>query len=353
MQRAEVMLLRRRRLESQRLAGQPATRGDALDPVAAASGMLAVQAQDFAAAKWALGVRSPRSTVADIDAAFDSGALVRSWPFRGTLHVVAAEELGWMLALTSARTVRSAATRQRQLGLDEAVFARASDVTRSILRGGVRLTRDELYAELELAGIDTARQRGSNLLWYLSHIGLVCLGPTAGTGQSVVLTSEWIRQPRELSRAEALTELAVRYFETHGPATARDLLWWSNILVPEATSAIEGARDRLAETVIDGSRYFSSATRPLDPDVESGAARRPSTLLLPGFDEYLLGYRDRTAQLAEEHSPAVVPGSNGIFLPMLVSQGKIVGTWQRQTRRSIVDVHVTPFAPLSGSNTFA
>jgi hypothetical protein len=320
-----------RRLRAARLVSQRLLHSDANSPVQVATSMLAVQAQDFAAGKWALGVRSPASTVADVDAAFDSGALVRSWPFRGTLHIVAAEDLGWMLALTSARTIRGATTRHRRLGLTDDVFRRAAEVADASLRGGVRLTRDELFHQLETAGVDTAQQRGGNLLWYLSHIGLVCLGPLSKAAQTVVLSREWIRQPRELSRHESLVELALRYFEGHGPATKNDLLAWSKILVPEATEAIDGARDRLTEIVIDGTSYYMPSARSAE---DASAVPHPRSHLV----------------LATKHSSRVVPGSNGLFLPLVVSNGQVVGTWRRSVRRGSVDTELAPFDPMPPTN---
>jgi hypothetical protein len=229
------------------------------------------------------------------------------------------------------------------------VFRRAAEVADASLRGGVRLTRDELFHQLETAGVDTAQQRGGNLLWYLSHIGLVCLGPLSKAAQTVVLSREWIRQPRELSRHESLVELALRYFEGHGPATKNDLLAWSKILVPEATEAIDGARDRLTEIVIDGTSYYMPSARSAE-DASAVPHPRSHLVLLPSFDEYLLGYRDRTAVLATKHSSRVVPGSNGLFLPLVVSNGQVVGTWRRSVRRGSVDTELAPFDPMPPTN---
>jgi hypothetical protein len=306
--------------------------------------MLATQAQDLSSAQWALAVRSPGSGVADVERAFDEGTIVRSWPFRGTLHVTAAADLGWMLSLTSDRIIRSATARHAALGLDEAVFARAADVARGVLRGGARLSRSDLFAELEASGVATDHQRGGHIIWYLAHTGLICFGPMGASGQSVVLTDEWIPHARRLSPDEAVTELAVRYFTSHGPATLRDLLKWSQVLVPQARRGIEGAGDRLRQVVVDDVVYYLGAD---EPD-ESPA---PAVLLLPGFDEYLLGYRDRDAVLAPEHSARVAPGENGIFLPMVVSNGQIVATWRRTVRGRTLDIAATAFAPMSATTT--
>lgn len=323
-----------------RLAAQQLSGSTLATPADAATAMLALQAQDLSSAQWALAVRSPSSTLVDVDRAFDTGAIVRSWPFRGTLHVTPAVDLGWMLELTRDRIVRGAATRHAGLGLDKSVFARAADIVRGVLRGGARLSRADLFAELDASGVATDHQRGGHLLWYLAHTGLICFGPMRGSGQAVVLTDEWIPEPRLLSRDEALTELAVRYFTSHGPATARDLLWWSKILVPEARRGIEGAGDRLRQIVIDDTVYYLGAE-------QTEARHAPPVLLLPGFDEYLLGYADRDAVLPPQHSERVVPGANGIFLPMVVVNGQVVATWRRTIRRGAVEMVATAFEPMA------
>lgn len=335
MRRTDRALIANLRLAAQHLAGSTLA-----GPSMVAVAMLALQAQDLSSAQWALGVRSPSSTLADVDRAFDAGTIVRSWPFRGTLHVTPAVDLGWMLELTRDRIVRGATARHAALGLDQAVFARAGDVVRGVLGGGGALSRAELFAELDASGVGTDRQRGGHLLWYLAHAGLICFGPMQRSGQAVVLTDEWIPHPRRLSPDEALAELAVRYFTSHGPATVRDLLWWSKILVPEARRGIDAAGDRLERLVVDDTVYYLGA--------EHAEARpAPAVLLLPGFDEYLLGYGDRDAILDEQHRERVVPGANGIFLPMVVANGQVVATWKRTIRRTRVDIVATAFEPMA------
>ncbi|KQR24621.1 hypothetical protein ASF79_05535 [Agreia sp. Leaf335] len=334
----------RARIANLRLVSQHLAASTFSSPAEVAFSMLAMQAQDLSSAQWALAVRSPGSTIADVDHAFTEGSIVRSWPFRGTLHVTPAADLGWMLALTRDRTLRGAKTRHAGLGLDEQTFSRAAGVVRNSLQGGGRLSRAALLAELDAAGVATDHQRGGHIIWYLAHAGLICFGPMGASGQAVVLTDEWVTEPRQLSTDEALAELAVRYFTSHGPATLRDLLWWSKVLVPEARRGIEGAGDRLRRLAVDGTTYYLSADQADEPVA-------PGLVLLPGFDEYLLGYENRDAVLAREHSARVVPGSNGIFLPMVVSNGQVVGTWRRTIRRASVDIAASTFAPTTSTVT--
>jgi hypothetical protein len=354
----------RRRIATLRLDAQllgdarlPAGAGPAADAKPTSPGetvrhLLAVQAQDFAGAKWSVGVRTPGSTDAGIEAALAAGEIVRSWPMRGTLHFVAADDLGWMLSLTSARTIQSAAGRHRQLELTEAELQRAREVALGEMAGGGVLTRDELLAIFVAAGIPVDGQRGIHIVQRLALWGVLVFGPlrtgTSGKAnqQTFVLLDEWVRSPRTLERDEALGEFALRYFTGHGAATVRDFAWWSSLTLTDARAGLAVARDRLDEVVSDGASYFLAR----DAGAAASEARQaPQTgvLALAGFDEYLLGYRDRRAALSPEHFELIVPGKNGLFLPTIVVDGEVVGTWRRTITAKGVVVEPRPFAPLT------
>jgi len=168
-----------------------------IDPVATGTvtetvrHLLATQAQDFGNALWAVGVRTKGSTRSDVLAALERGEIVRSLPMRGTLHFVAAEDLRWMLALTSARTLQGAKTRFENLGLDRATLERAAAITQRELSGGA-MSRDEFMRLLRSNGISPEGQRGYHVIFYLSQLSLVCWGPPSGTQQALVLVDDWI-----------------------------------------------------------------------------------------------------------------------------------------------------------------
>lgn len=313
----------RLRLASQRISG---------DGTASATPsvrhLLALQAQDFAAACWAVGLRTRGSRLSDVISALDDGEIVRSWPMRGTLHMVAAEDLGWILSLTSARMLASTVTRRRQLELDEQTLSRARDLVIGALGGGRRLGRSELMTLFEASGITTGGQRGYHLLWYLAQTGLVCWGPTHRNQQAMVLLDEWVASPRRLEPDEALREFVLRYFSGHGPATLKDFAWWSKTTVADATKGLALAADELSELVVDGTSYWMArAEADTTPSKVPGGKR--SVYALPGFDEYLLGYQDRSLVLADEFAPRIVPGNNGVFQATIVAGGRVVGTWRR------------------------
>ncbi len=332
----------RRRLTALRLASQRIDGGAASTAGEVVRWMLAIQAQDLPGAKWSVGLRQRGSTEAAVDAACDSGAVVRSWPMRGTLHFVLGEDVGWMLALTVPRAMGFVTSRRASLGITGADLERSREIAVGSLAGGRRLTRDALLAAIAAGGVGTAGQRGYHLLWYLAQTGTLVLGPAAGRQQTFVLLDEWVPAPRRLERDEALGELAFRYFRSHGPATVRDLARWSGLLMTDVRRGLAVCGDRLTTLELGGVTYHLA---PATLEATPAAAR---VLLLPGFDEYLLGYGDRTAALAPEHSAAVVPGSNGMFKPTIVADGEVVGTWRRTVRAREVVVEPVPFGPLPG-----
>lgn len=312
--------LRAERLRSHRLSA-PAT-----TVLAAARHMGAVQSQEFWGGRWALAVRS-RGVVGlrDVDGAFDRGRLVRSWTQRGTIHICAAEDLGWMLRLTAERQRRLAAGRLRQLGLDDEVLCEAERVVRGALRGGDRLDRAAVAQVWEAAGIDTAGQRGIHVLQVLSWRGVLCHGPVVRRAagitreQYLVLCEDWITDAA--APADPVTELFVRFIDGHGPATAGDFAWWSGLPVTACRAAAEAAGDRVR--VIDGEHdpLYVSRGR---PRVQADA---PSVVALPAFDEYYLPYLDRGRVCAVPHQSLVGPGANGMVSPLILADGVVAGRW--------------------------
>jgi hypothetical protein len=305
----------------------------------------AIQAQDYLQSLWALGLRLRSATVADIEQAILEGEIVRTWPMRGTLHFVPPEDAKWMLKLSASRMLDKDGRRLKQLGLTEEIIERCKGLFYDALKGNKRLSRPEMMRLLEEAGIATENQRGYHILWYVSQCGLICQGPMQDKQQSFVLLDEWVPNSRNLSQEESLAELARRYFVSHGPATVHDFAWWAGLTVTEARSGLEAAMPELISEKIDGKEYWTTGDTP--GPIEHG---KSSVHLLPGFDEYLIGYKDRTAVLTVEDAPRVVPGKNGIFLPTIVVGGRIVGTWKRKLKKNSIDITLSPFTHLGESD---
>jgi hypothetical protein len=326
---------------SHRLQQQQIARQSFEHPGRLVSWLGAVQAQDFAGAKWSLGLRLPGRTDADIEQAIADKSVVRTWPMRGTLHFVAAADVRWMLQLLTPRVVAGSKSRLQGLGLDEAAVSRSYKAMTQALQGGRQVMRKEVMAVLERAGISTAGQRGYHLLWRAAQAGLICQGCMNGKQQTFTLLDEWVPPSRALTRDEALAEIARRYFTSHGPATLQDFLWWTGLAAVDARAGIEMAKSQLIQETVAGKACWMSPTIPTARD------RSPTAYLLPGFDEYLLGYRDRSAVLAARHAPRIAPGANGVFNPTIVIDGQVAGTWKRTFKKSTVTIALSPFASLT------
>ena len=318
------------RLAAQRIL--PTSTSPTPGPVDVVRWQTALQGQDFPGVLFSIGLRAPGSTRTQVAAAFDSAAVVRSWPMRGTLHVTLAEDLGWLLALTGQRTAAGLASRHRELDITATDVDQVRESALELLVSGPgRATRDELFAAFERAGQRTASQRGTHLVFMLCLQGTLVQGPInpAGNGntQFFVSTDHWIRHPRTLERGQALAELALRYFRSHGPATVKDFQWWTKLTMADIKCGMALVADQLESLECNGVRYWlAPETAELLSGTVPGAR---SVVLLPGFDEYLLGYTDRSAALAPGHAALIVPGKNGMFKATVVAGGRVAGTWRK------------------------
>lgn len=325
-----------RRLLNQRIAGERFDRPDEV-----VQWMGAMQAQDYRQALWAIGLRTTAATLADVTEAIANRAIVQTWLMRGTLHVVAAENAQWMLELLAPRRLAADRSRRAQLELDDSLLARCAQLIQDALRGGRRLTRSGVMRLLEQARISPSGQRGYHILWYLAQIGLICLGPMRDKEQTIVLLDEWVPASRRLAREDALAELADRYFTSHGPATVDDFANWAGLTLSDARVGLEAVRDGLLAERRDAKVYWVAANAP-----DHTKHNTSGVYLLPGFDEYLLGYKDRGDVLAPAHAHDVAPGGNGIFFPIIVAGGQVVGTWKRALKQRGVAITLSPFTPL-------
>jgi len=297
----------------------------------------AMQGQDYLGTKRAFGLRLPGSTDAQIERAIEDRNIVRIWGPRGTLHYVAPADIHWLVALVAPRLIAGNATRYRQLELDASTLTRSTDLIARALVGGKLLSRSDLFAMLEENGISTAGQRGVYMLQRAALERLIAQGPLRRN----VTTFFALESGSILPKERAVAELARRYFISRGPATLADFVHWSGVLISEARAALADIKADLAEDKINGETCWLSP--------ESAQPPERSLYLLPGFDEYVLGYRDRSAVLDPQYVDAICPGGNGIFFPTIVSEGRIVGTWKRTVKKKAVEIEPEPFQSLTHS----
>ena len=299
----------------------------------------AVLSQDYPGGKWAIGLRLPGTSDRDIEAAIADRGIIRTWPMRGTLHFVAAADIRWMLEVLTPRVVAGAASRHRQLELDDATFARSRDVLAAALQGGKTLSRPAMYHTLEAAGISTEGQRGIHILGRLAQEGLICFASHEGKQPAFALLDEWAPDAPRLERDAALVELARRYFTSHGPATVQDFSWWSGLTLKDAQSGMEAVRGEFERAEVNGAIYW------MPPELRAPAVDSPHALLLPAYDEYTVAYKDRSAILG----PAAArreDASSEALQPVMVIDGQVRGTWKRKLKRDSVNLSFSPFSAL-------
>lgn len=318
-----------------RLLRQGLAQPSKASPADMAAHLCAIQAQDFAAAKWALGLRCSGLTDAGVEKLLDSRALIRISSLRGTLHFMHPQDVHWITELAGPRVRMQAGPMWKKLGLDEAVLKKAFRIFADALKNGNALSRAELKTLLDQKRIDTSDHRMNQFLTFAGLERIICCGPRRGKEFTYVLLNDWLPETPAKPPADPLTELAIRYLKGHGPATAEDFSWWCGYPVTACRQAFEAAGNLLERFSAGTKTYFltpgETATR---PDLK--------VRLLSGFDEYYIAYADRSL-VAEGVPLGVLSPPNGILPYVVVSKGKIVGTWRREITKKAVEMEYIPF----------
>ena len=300
--------------------------------------MGAMQAQDYNQGKWAIGVRLPHLTEAQIESAFNQGEIFRIHLMRPTWHFVSADDIYWMLQLTAPQIKSVLNSRHRDLELTERLVGKSHEVLVNVLSGNKSMTRDELLNELQKENIPTDLQRASHFMLRAEIDGIICSGVIKGKKQTYALLSERAPVKNTLSKEESLAKLARSYFSSHGPATLPDFVWWSGLPVADARRGLEMNKPGLDSVLMGKETYWfthpGNAHKPL-PD---------SVYLLPAFDEFLISYKDRSAVItAEDHKKAI--SNNGIFRPVVLVNGQISGLWKRTFKKETAIIETEYFRP--------
>ena len=311
--RTDELAVVHRRLRAQRLAAAPLA-----SPAEAVAWLGAMQAQEFAEAKWSVAERVPGCTDADVEAAFARGEILRTHVLRPTWHFVAPADIRWLLALTAPRVHALNRYMYRQTELDEATLARGCDVFAEALADGEPRTRPELAAALARAGIAAERFRLAYLLMNAELEAVICSGPRRGRQHTYALLSQRAPAVPELPREQALAELTRRFFRSRGPATVRDFTAWSSLTVSDARAGLVHVGDELERSERDGTTWYA------DPDPPAGDAS--GAFLIPMYDELTIGYRDLRVVLA-------APAEGRLERPVVID-GRTVGSWKRTLGRA-------------------
>jgi hypothetical protein len=322
-----------RRLVGLRVAAHARTHAT---PAALVKWLGAVQAQDYGASKWAVGLRLASATDDLVERALSEGTILRTHAFRGTWQLITPADMRWMLALVAPRVMREG-RRYRELGLDAKTFTRSQTLLAKALRAGRHATRDELADALEKGGVRTDGQRMAYLLQRAEVDQVIASGARRGKQITYALFSDRVPSSKtETTREESIAELAHRYFRSRGPATLSDFVWWSGLGTRDARSGLEANERRLVSEVIDGETYFYQD----ESDVESEPS--PAAHLLPAFDEYLVSYRGRLNLIDARYTKKVNAGG-GMLKPCVVVDGVVRGLWSRTFQGRTVRIALMMF----------
>jgi hypothetical protein len=304
--------------------------------VDAVSHLGAVQAQDFAAAKWALGLRVSGSTDQIIEGAFNRGAILRTHVLRPTWHFVSPEDIRWMIKLSAPRVRAVMAHSNRKLELDASLLARSNAAIVKAVRAHEYATREELKRAMERVGTKTDVQRLAHMVMLAELDGLICSGPRRGKQFTYALLDERAPETKRRDRDEAMSDLAQRYFASHGPAQLKDFAWWSGLTVKDAEEALDLIRSKLRQELVNGKTHWSGV------NARGRTPRPPAALLLSIYDEYTIAYWDRS-DISEARDVERMISRGNALTSVIILCGNVAGTWRRELRRNAVEIRLSPF----------
>ena len=308
----------------------------------------AMQAQDYGPTKWSIALRAPGATDAGLDRALRAGSIVRTHVLRPTWHLVARADARWLLELTGPLVQKQNEPRYRDLGLDARTRRRAEGVISDALSGGNRLTRSEIGSVLDAKRIDRSGQRLPYILMHCELTAAICSGGLSGKQQTYALFDERVPESPRKDRDEAIVELARRYLAGHGPATARDLRWWSSLPMADVKGALQSLGNEVESETMDGLTFWSLAA--------DGPPSRPRrrAYLLHIYDEVIVGYTESRFH-GDPRGPAARRAQRERAVPtgVVFLDGAIAGRWRRAVQRDVVTVEIVTYGDLKTSEVRA
>ena len=305
-----------------------------LQPAEVVKYMVAMQAQDYAGAKWAVGLRMQNSSDTIVEQAITDGKILRTHLLRPTWHFVSPEDIRWILALSAPRINAVNAGMYKKYELDNKVFSKSNDVFANTLQGNKQLTRSEIVTALQNSGIATDDLRLTLLLMHAELDAIICNGAKVGKQFTYALLDERAPVYPMLTHEEALTKLADGYFKTRGPATIHDFATWAGITVTDANTGLQNVGHQLINEIIEGKTYWMSY------NAEHTNDKKTTACLLPAFDEFAIAYKDRDAIVNPKY---LQQAKRVIFDPSIIVDNQVVGTWKRTVRTNKVDISLNLF----------
>jgi hypothetical protein len=304
----------------------------------------AIQGQEYAQTKWSIGLRAPRLTDLEVERQLNRGQILRTHLLRPTWHFVSAKDIRWLLKLTAPSVHQRSAYMYRQEDLDRKVFSKCNKILTRLLRDRNFLTRDKINEEFARCSVHASGPRLSYIMMNAELEGLICSGPRIGRQLTYALLDERADPMKELTRDESLGILTSRYFTSRGPATVNDFATWSGLKISDCKKGIGSVRSELLEEKFGGRTYVFATKQKKPREI-------PRMMMLPIYDEYIMGYKDRSAimEKRDQYSPIRklrFPGT-------VIWDGQIIGTWRRIVNNGTLKTEFDYFKPLNKEQKFA
>ena len=305
----------------------------------------AMQAQNYSMVKWAVGMRLKSATIQTVEEALRKGEILRTHVMRPTWHLVAAEDIRWMLKLSAGRIISAneSYAKGHDLEISEELYTKSHNLLEKILCGKKSLTRQEIAEHFNRSGIVADNHRMTRFMARAEQVGIVCSGEDKGSKCTYALLEERVPPMPELTKDESLARLARSYFRSHAPAVLQDFVWWSGLPITDARQAIYLIDSELTAEEWNGQTWYIH-------DICRTRGKLSGHIhLLPSYDEYLLGYKDRTDVLPLEHYSKAFT-NNGLFFPIVLHNGQVIGNWDKSVKKKSVDLKYSWFRQVADMN---
>jgi hypothetical protein len=320
--------IRLRRQHNQKLTGSHFTK-----PEDVVSYLGAMQAQEYAMAKYAIALRMANPPTEDIiEKVFNDGDILRTHLLRPTWHFVARDDIRWMLAIAAPRVIAANGSMYRKYNIDDKLFTTSFKVIEKVLGDNNYATRDAIREELKKKNIEGDSVYMSCIMMQAELTGLICSGPRQGNQFTYALIEERAPNAKQLNREEALRELCLRYFTTRGPASVKDFTTWSGLTVKDAKDGLAMITGELEKETINGADYYFPSAMP--------SGKKEVSFLMPDYDEYGIAYKDRSVL----SNPEIIK-TTSIFDRAIIANGTIAGTWKRTIQKDSVQLDLNLFEP--------
>lgn len=337
---SKIFLMKHNEIAERRLVAHRILHTKKSSPEEVVRNLCAMQSQDYLNAKWPIGSRAGCSEKEVINS-INKGEIIRTWPMRGTLHFVSSKDVYWLLDLLSFKALQGAKRRMEFLGIDEKLITKCKKIAEKVLANKNCLTKEEFEKELVKNKVEFSGQIRYHVIWRMSQDGLICFAKEKGKHPTLALLEEWVPKKKHIVGDEALKELATRYFTSHGPATLKDYQWWCGLTMKDARLSIELAKENLELIKIDDDNYYFGSDLPK-------IAKKSSTNILSGFDEFILGYKDRTPSVDPKFLKQVQT-VNGLFSHCIIEKGKVIATYKKSVKKDELVFKLNPFNKLKAA----